>query len=208
MLGDVLLIQEKHKQAAQIIANKILQNYSRKFVVAISGESGSGKSELSHCIARELKTEGIRAKILHSDNYYKIHPLERTSWRLQNGIDKVGLNEIDWETIEKNIADFKSDRKSDMPCIDIVVDQVDLLTVDFSQNDLLILDGLYAINAEADMKVFIDLTYHETKKAQTDRGKEPQNEYRMKVLEQEHQVVLSLRKKADLFISKEYLVYE
>ncbi|HAH56971.1 MAG TPA: uridine kinase, partial [Bacteroidales bacterium] len=55
-----------------------------------------------------------------------------------------------------------------------------------------------------DLSIFIELTYHETKKAQIVRGKEPQNEYRMQVLEQEHQIVLTLRPKADLLINKEY----
>ena len=55
--------------------------------------------------------------------------------------------------------------------------------------------------------MFIELTYHETKKAQVVRGKEPQNEYRARVLEQEHQMVQALRPRAHLLISKEYRVY-
>jgi uridine kinase len=94
-----------------------------------------------------------------------------------------------------------------MPCIDLVTEQVDSLTTDFAGIDMLIIDGLYAINTEGvDMRIFIELTYHETKKAQVVRGKEPQNEYRMQVLEREHQVVQSLKKRADLFITKEYEV--
>jgi uridine kinase len=66
---------------------------------------------------------------------------------------------------------------------------------------------LYAIKTEgADLRVFLELTYHETKKAQVVRGKEPQNEYRMAVLEQEHRMVQALKHKADILISKEYEV--
>jgi len=72
---------------------------------------------------------------------------------------------------------------------------------------MLIIDGLYAINTErVDLRVFIELTYHETKKAQKDRGKEPQNEYRMRVLEQEHKQVMSIKHKADLLVNMEYRV--
>ena len=56
------------------------------------------------------------------------------------------------------------------------------------------------------MAVFIELTYHETKKAQSSRGKEPQNEYRMRVLEQEHKVVQSLKPKANLLVGMDYKV--
>jgi uridine kinase len=74
---------------------------------------------------------------------------------------------------------------------------------------MLIIDGLYAIKTEGvDLRVFIELTYHETKKAQIVRGKEPQNEYRMKVLEREHDVVQSLKPAADLLVNMEYKVVE
>jgi uridine kinase len=208
MLGDVLLITEKHQNAAKKIFEIILKEKKDKYIVAISGESGSGKTELAHVLAKMLRKEGIMAKPIHIDNYYKIHPLKRTEWRKKHGIQNaVGLNEYDWDTIYKNIDDFKNSRKSTMPCIDLVTEQVDSLTTDFAGIDMLIIDGLYAINTEGvDMRIFIELTYHETKKAQVVRGKEPQNEYRMQVLEREHQVVQSLKKRADLFITKEYEV--
>ena len=208
MLGDVLLIGEKHENAAREILPVILKNRKNKFIIAISGESGSGKTELSHVIAKMLRKEDIFCKPIHIDNYYRIHPLERTEWRKKHGIETaVGLDEYDWDTIYKNIDDFKNDRISTMPCIDLVTEQVDHLTTDFKGVEMIIIDGLYAINTEGvDLSIFIELTYHETKKAQVVRGKEPQNEYRMQVLEREHQVVQSLRNKADLFINMEYQV--
>lgn len=74
MLGDVLLIEDKHRKAAKEIKEKLLAGDGPKRVVAISGESGSGKSELSHCLGRTLKDAGMRAKVLHSDNYYHVAP--------------------------------------------------------------------------------------------------------------------------------------
>ncbi len=208
MLGDVLLISEKHENAAKEIVPHILKNRKNKYIIAISGESGSGKTELSHVIAKMLRKEGIFCKPIHIDNYYRILPLERTEWRKSHGIENVvGLGEYDWDTIYKNIDDFKNDRSSTMPCVDLVTEQVDQLTTDFRGIEMIIIDGLYAIHTEGvDLRIFIELTYHETKKAQVVRGKEPQNKYRMQVLEQEHRVVQSLREKADIFINKEYQV--
>ncbi len=210
MLGDVLLISEKHEAAAREILPYILKNKKDKFTIAVSGESGSGKSELAHVIAKMLRKEGIICKPIHIDNYYLTHPLERTEWRKAHGIETaVGYTEYDWETIYRNLDDFRNNRKSSMPCVDLVTEQVDQLTTDFKGVEMLIIDGLYAIKTEGvDLKVFIELTYHETKKAQVVRGKEPQNEYRMKVLEREHQVVQSLKDRADLLIDKEYKVRE
>lgn len=208
MLGDVLLITEKHQKAGDKIIEYILSNLKPKMIIGISGESGSGKSELAHVIAKGMRKHGIFAKPLHIDNYYRILPLLRTEWRKENGIQKVvGYGEYDWDTIYRNIEEFKGGKLSTGPCVDLVTEQVDQLTTDYSTIDMLVVDGLYAIKTEGiDISIFIELTYHETKKAQVVRGKEPQNEYRMAVLEQEHQMVKALRPKADILITMEYEV--
>lgn len=208
MLGDVLLIEDKHRNAGEIIINEIVKNKKDRMTVAISGESGTGKTELAHVIAKGLRAYGIFAKPLHIDNYYRILPLERTAWRQENGIENVvGYGEYDWDTIYKNIDDFKNKRESIMPCVDLVTEQVDSLTTNFAEVDMLIIDGLYAIKTEnIDLKIFIDITYHDTGKAQKLRGKEPQNEYRMRVLLKEHEMVRNLKPSADLIITKDYRV--
>ncbi len=207
MLGDVLLIEDKHKQAAAQIRDHIRTGCPPKAIVGISGESGSGKSELAHCLGRALKDSGIPAKLVHSDNYYRILPKERNEWRKARGADSIGLAEYDWDSIHRTLDDFRHGRKAQMPCIDLITDQVDTLATDFSEIDLLVLDGLYAIAAEnLDLRVFIDLTYHETKKAQLLRGKEKVNQWRMTVLEQEHRAIRPLREKADLIVTGSYTV--
>ncbi len=208
MLGDVLLIGEKHQKAGEAIIEMILSQRKPKMMVAISGESGSGKTELAHVIAKGLRKHGIMAKPLHIDNYYRIHPLERTEWRKSNGIKNVvGPGEYDWETILRNISEFKAGTTSTGPCVDLVTEQIDQLTTDYSGIDMIIIDGLYAIKApDVELRIFIELTYHETKKAQVVRGKEPQNEYRMEVLEKEHQEVQKLKPTADIFINMDYQV--
>ncbi|MBN2639353.1 MAG: hypothetical protein JXR65_09755 [Bacteroidales bacterium] len=206
MLEDVLLIEDKHRKVAAGIVEEVLKNKKDKFIVAISGESGSGKSEISHVVAKEMRKHGIFAKPIHLDNFFKTLPLERREWRFKNGIaNVVGLNEIDWEAVHKTVDDFKNSRKSTMPCVDLVTEHVDSLTTDFNGIDMLVLDGLYAVNTPGiDLHVFIELTYHETKKAQVSRGKEATDDQRMQTLEAEHKAVQSLRSKADLFINMEY----
>jgi len=208
MLGDVLLITEKHQKAGDIIIEKILSERKPKMIIGISGESGSGKSELAHVISKGLRKHGIFAKPLHIDNYYRILPLLRTEWRKQHGIENVvGYGEYDWDTLYRNVQEFKDGKVSTGPCVDLVTEQVDQLTTDYSTVDMLVIDGLYAIKTEGvDLRIFIELTYHETKKAQVVRGKEPQNDYRMAVLEKEHQMVQALKPMADVLIGMDYEV--
>ena len=132
MLGDVLLIEEKHHKAAEQILTLIKKDKAKKFIVAIGGESGSGKSELAHVVAKKLKDEGDLAKIIHIDNYYLVPPEDRTDWRKEHGFNSIGLNEYNWELINKNIGEFLDNQKSTMPCIDLLTDQIDQLTTDFT----------------------------------------------------------------------------
>ena len=208
MLGDVLLITEKHKKAAEQIVDRLGRIKSDKMVIAIGGESGSGKSELAHVISRRLKDKGELAKILHIDNYYKVSPQERTEWRKRHGVESIGLSEYDWDLINQNIAEFRESKEAVLPCIDLLTDQEDRLITNFEGIKYLIVEGLYPLRADADLKIFIDLTYHETKKAQILRGKEPQNEFRLQILQREHEVVQSLRPSADLLVTKDFDVVE
>jgi uridine kinase len=210
MLGDILLIQETHKLAAASIKKCTMEDLAKKpkgykYIVAISGESGAGKSELSHSLARLLKEEHIRVKVIHTDTYYKVPPLLRYEWRRTHGIKSVGIKEYDWSLIQQNIKEYKEDREAMMPCIDLIPNMVDKLITDFQKIDLLVVDGLYAIKTKGvDLRVFIDLTYHETKMTQLIRSKEPMDEFRQQVLEQEHLNVQSLRSLADLIVNKNY----
>lgn len=210
MLGDVLLITEKHKAAAELIVDYILKNKTHKMMIGISGESGSGKTELSHVIARLLRDEKICAKPIHTDNYYNTHPLDRKEYRVRHGIKNVvGYDEYNWDAISQTLADFKAGRISEMPCVDLMTEQVDRLITDFHDVDMLILDGLYAIKAEElDVKVFIELTYEDTKKkhVKDSRGKEKMDQVRWDVLGQEHEMVSKLEKNANLIVNKNYEV--
>ena len=170
MLGDVLLIAEKHERAGAQIVARINQIDSDKVVVAIGGESGSGKSELAHVVARALKDQGRLTKILHIDNYYTVRPQEREAWRKQNGIESIGLGEIDWTLLDQHLDAFRRGRAAVLPCIDLLTDQIDELHTDFAPIKVAIVDGLYPLHVDADLRILIDLTYRDTKKAQLLRG--------------------------------------
>lgn len=212
MLGDVLLINDLHKEAAASIYETIKEKMRKKekrcrFIVGISGESGSGKTELAHVLGMLLKKDNIRVKVVHTDDYYKIQPLLREEWRRNKGFSQIGIKEYDWPKIKKTIRDYKERQESVLPCIDLVSEQVDRLITDFNKVDFLIVDGLYAINIpKIDLRVFIDLTYQETKINQIIRLKEELTDFRLQILEREHKAVSSLKPKADLIVNKSYQV--
>ena len=208
MLGDVLLIAEKHRKAGSQIVARIDEIESNKVVVAIGGESGSGKSELAHVVARALKDQSRLAKILHIDNYYKVRPQDREAWRKEHGVESIGLGEIDWDLLNEHLDAFRSGDRAVLPCIDLLTDQIDELHTDFAPIEVVIVDGLYPLHVDADLRIFIDLTYLDTKKAQILRGKESLDEHRLSVLEREHEVVQGLRPLADFLVTPAFDLIE
>lgn len=204
MFGELLYITQNHEKAARQLLGYIEHVQVEKYVIAIAGDSGAGKSGIAHVLSKFLKQEGDPAKVLHIDNFYKVPPKERDQWRRSQGIESIGLSEYDWPRLNETVEDFRQDRSSTLPFIDLRTDQVDTLITDFEGLRFLILEGLYPLATDADLKVFIDLSYKETISAQVLRGKETLDEFRMKVLEQEHEVVQSLKPEADLIVTKEF----
>lgn len=202
MIGDVLLINQKHERVSREIAANI--ELKKKTVIAIGGESGSGKSEIAETLLSVLKKEGYRVKTLHLDNYYKISPEMRNEHRRKNGPSSIGLHEINWDILEQNIEAFRSGTPSTIPFLDLNTNQEDKLITDFNKVDVLLVEGLYACNAPVDISVFIDVTYHKTRLAQIKRGKEKMDKFRLTVLEKEHQVVQKMRPRADFFITESF----
>lgn len=204
MIGDVLLIEQKHERVARELAAKIRRRKFDRLVISIGGESGSGKSEVAETLRAVLKSEGFQVKILHLDNYYKISPVIRNEHRKKHGMDAVGLHEINWDVLEENISAFRAGKPTTLPFLDLYTNQEDKLITEFSNIDIVIVEGLYACGASADIRVLIDLTYHDTKKAQVKRKKEKVDKLRFMVLEKEHTEVNKLRKDTDYFISPDF----
>lgn len=201
MQNNVVTIEKKHTNAASTLFDRVLRDRKPKFIVTISGEVSTGKGEIAHELGRKLITAGISVKLLHMDNYYLIPPLERQEWRKKNGMGKIGYDEYDWETINQNIDEFRTDKKSVMPVVDLFTQKVDKLHTDFKGIEVLIIEGLYSIRInQSDLRVFIELTYEDTWEEQILTQKEVLDDFRIEVLKHEHKAVQSLKNLADFYI--------
>jgi uridine kinase len=201
MLNDVVTIEKKHTNAATTLFDRVVIDRKSKFIVTISGEVGTGKCEIAHELGRKLVETGISVKLLHMDDYYIIPPLDRQEWRKKNGLDKIGYDEYDWNTVNQNIDDFRMNKKSVLPVVDLFTQQVDQLQTDFKGIEVLIIAGLYSIKInQSDLRVFIELTYEDTWEEQELTHKEVLDDFRMEVLKHEHKAVQSLKNLADFYI--------
>lgn len=201
MLNDVVIIEKKHTNAAKTLFERVMRDIKPKFIVSISGEVGTGKCEIAHELGRMLIETGLRVKLLHLDNYYLVPPSERNEWREKNGLENIGYYEYDWDLVNNNIDDFRMNKKSVLPVVDLFTQQVDRLHTDFKNMDVLIIAGLYSIKInQSDLRVFIELTFEDTWDEQLLTHKEKLDDFRVEVLKQEHKAVQSLKPLADFYI--------
>lgn len=205
MQGDILFINKNHVTAAKNIFEQHLEGKPlNKYIITVTGETQTGKSEIAYLLARLLAGDGKTAKVLNMDSYYRIPPKERHEWRKKNGIDSIGVEEYDWDKVKETVDAFKKGEKAQVPYVDVITKQVDQLTTDFKGVDVLILNGLYAIACKkSDLNVFIELDFHDSIKEQKESKNEVLDEWRMKELEKEHQVVQSLKNKGDYFVDSD-----
>jgi uridine kinase len=205
MIGDILLIQAFHKKLATEIIDIIGTYGEKRIVIAISGASGSGKSELAHSISMQYKAKKCPAKVLSTDDFYATLPSDRGRIRQEKGIEQyVGPGEYDWLAISACLESFWMSLSASLPIVDGHTDQVDTLITHFGAVEILILEGLYAIKAEGvDFRIYLERSWEDTLQAQVLRGKENLDETRMRILQQEHKMVESLRPGANLVINRD-----
>lgn len=201
MKEDLLFINDKHEPTAETILDKVLEIKKEKYIVAVSGESESGKSEISYCLGRLLRKKNIRTKIINMDSFYLVPSMERRAWRQKHGVESIGYKEYDWKTINRVIMDFQQGKKSTLPFYDVISMQLDTLTTDFKDVDILIINGLYSIKVkDADLKVFIEVSYKDTTDVQQKKKNEMMDDWRIIELQREHEVIQTIKGEASFFV--------
>jgi uridine kinase len=108
MKGDILVIHEYHKRAASEIVPQIIERIREKnarYIIAVAGESGSGKSETSSALSNELEKYGIKSVILGQDDYFILPPKANSAKRREDP-DWLGPHvEVKLDVLDQNLKD-------------------------------------------------------------------------------------------------------
>lgn len=87
MPGDKVIIGAEHESKAQIIFNRLQEiiplHQRERYVIAVCGGSGVGKSEIASVLAYYLNSSGIGAYVLSGDNYPHRIPRDNDIERLR-----------------------------------------------------------------------------------------------------------------------------
>jgi uridine kinase len=208
MRGDVLIIQEWHRKAgrkaAELIIPQIAESAS-KFTITVAGESGSGKSEIAEVVTEVLAEQDVKSVILQQDDYFILPPKSNENKR-RGDMDWVGANEVHLDLMDQNLKDFKAGRgQITKPLVIFEEDRITEETLNIEEFTVAIAEGTYTTSLNhVDCRIFIDQTYHETKKARLLRAREEQDDFLETVLKIEHKIISSHKRMADLIVTRDY----
>lgn len=213
MKGDIIVVEEHHIRVAAVIVPQLIDKIKSKgsrYIITVSGESGSGKSETGKAIADELEKEGIKSVLLGQDDYFVLPPKSNDVKRRED-LEWLGPHvEVKMDVLEQNLIDaIEGKSKIVKPLIDYDANSVENEAISLEGIQVVIAEGTYtALLKNADTKVFIarnrvDTLEHRKKR---NRGKEVGDPFIEQVLITEHKIIAGHRQLADFVITKDYEV--
>jgi len=205
MIGDKLVITEYHIENGKKIAAALLdrfRNIDRPLAVTVAGESGSGKSETAAALAETLEKSNLKSLILGQDDYFKLPPKSNAARRKQ-GIDWVGMKEVDLDLMDEHLRAIKHGQPLIVkPLVFFDADRIDKETVALDDINVVIAEGTYTTSLdEADFRAFIDADYHHTLAHRRKRARdEAEGAFIEQVLEIEHRIISAQKERADIVL--------
>lgn len=213
MKGDVIVVEEHHRNAAREIVSSIagdIRTMPRRYIITVGGESGSGKSETGHAIAEVLEKRGIKAVVLGQDDYFVLPPKSNDARRRQDP-EWLGPHvEVRLDVLEQNLKDAISGEAAiTKPLVDYDNNTITEETISLEGVKVLIAEGTYtSLLKHVDTRVFITRNWMDTLEHRTkrNRGDEVGDPFIEQILRMEHKIIAGHRQLADFVITKEYEV--
>lgn len=209
-IGEELNIKEEYFTLAEKICECLLEDVPHlkpKMVIAVGGESGSGKSTTGFCLEQELLKRGVKTEILHMDSYFLLPPRDNHRNRLKS-FENVGPHELNWKLLNEHLQGFREGLQNvELPIVDYQENRFYKMNVDFSEVQVLIIEGVYSLLVEdLDHSIFMSRTYKDTYANRIARTREKHDPIIEQILEIEHNIVKPMLKKASYIIDKNYKI--
>ena len=178
---------------------------SARTVIAVAGESGSGKSITAVTLAHELAALGIAVAVLHQDNYF-IRPPRTNHEHRTHDLGSVGAHEVNWSLVRAHIAAFRAGATHvAAPLVDYPGNRFLTQHLDFSTANTLIMEGTYALQLDdADIRIFLDATSDDTRERRHRRNRDIDAPIVDHVLAIEHALIAPQAERAHIVIDRDF----
>ena len=182
-----------------------LDQRDSRTVIAVAGESGSGKSVTAMSLARELSAGGYVTEVLHQDDYFVRPPAVNHAHRVAD-LASVGPQEVDFDRLRAHVAAFRRGETGVVvPRVNYGADQFISEPRDFHDVRILVVDGTYVLaQVDADIRIFLDATSDDTRERRRVRNRDIEAPVVDQVLAIEHQIIAPQRNIADIIIDREF----
>ncbi len=204
MVGDVI-DQSKLNQTA---ATELLQKFpalltTQQLVLAIAGESGSGKTHMAAALEFAFMQHEKNVLILHMDDFFKLPPAQNHQKRILD-IAHVGPQEVDLLRLNSTLKAFKEKASVlTIPQVHYYEDRIEEHEIQLCDYEILIIEGTYAFYLEhLNFKLFMSRTFEQTRELRItrNRGDEVKDPFIEEVLAIEHQLISRKKIEANAFI--------
>jgi len=213
MRGDVIILEDYHKAAAQKIVQNIIddiKSLKRRFIITVGGESGSGKSETGKAIMDALNRKGTKAVVIGQDDYFVLPPKTNDARRRADPNWLGPHIEVRMDLLEQHIIEaIQGNPVITKPLVDYQNDAILEEGLDLADVKVVIVEGTYtSLLRNVDKRIFINRTREDTlaHRKKRERGKEVGDPFVEGILEIEHKIIAGHKHLADIIITKEYEV--
>jgi len=178
---------------------------NRRVVVAVAGESGSGKSTTAVGLARALTDVGIPTGIIHQDDYFLRPPRTNHEYRLLD-LRHVGPHEVNLDLLQSHVDAFLAGWDGvEAPAVDYPANRFVTQRFDFSPLSALIVEGTYVFRLRGiDTRIFLDATHEDTKARRRVRNRDIDAPVIDHILAIEHEIIARQAQKADIVIDRDF----
>ena len=178
-----------------------------KVVIAVAGESGSGKSTTASSLGRELSTRGVSTGLIHQDDYFLRPPRTNHEYRLLD-LRHVGPHEVNLELLQSHVDAFLAGRDGvEGPAVDYPANRFVTRRLDFSALQVLIVEGTYVFRLRGiDARIFLDATHEDTKERRRARNRDIDAPVIDRILAIEHEIIEQQAQQADIVIDRDFEV--
>lgn len=224
--GDTLQIKSHHVKGAlqlvPLLARRVRQarDCGERLVVAVGGESGSGKSEIAHLLTLMLRRESVRSTVLPGDAFFFLPPTENHENRVaadRRGKleEAVGPQEVNLAALDGILARARSRGvelvRVPSDCRAIPGRHYQNVPVDLSRVDAVFVDLTFSLLLEnASCKVFLEPSYLDqidtVRSRNLARDPDQDFDFVQRVLALEHEIIQTSGKRADIVVDSDYRI--
>ena len=192
-------------QLAALLTARFGVRADTRTVVAVAGESGSGKSTTALALADALAAAGVATLALPQDDYFVRPPRANHAYRLGD-LARVGPHEVDLARLAAHVAAFRAAERAVMvPVVDREHDRFVDTPTDFAPYAALVVEGTYVLGLpDVDVRVFLEATYADTRERRRARARDVDAPIVETILGIEHRLIAPQRELADVVIDREF----